>query len=193
MHEVPRIESNLNLVHKLAWKYSRTSGVDLVDLVAEGYHALCYADSKYDDGRNQAKFSTYAYTAIQSRLINLVKSYHRIGYYEVEIERYERTDSSHEHSMLQESLVDSADYAKEKPMPDPNAVDVESYIDFHERVRDLSKLAQRVCKLVFIGIESGGFTRRFTNKKEIKSRLKQEGYRKCEILSAFTEVAGVVE
>ena len=170
-HSSNRIENNMGLVHSIAWKYHCSTGIDLVDLTAEGYWALCYADSKYDDSRGVAKFSSFAYTVVQSRIINLVNMHNRIGTYEVAL-----WDEEHQ---------------AEHDVPDPNPMDIESRIYFMERLDSLSQLAQRVCHLVIHGFESGGFARRYDSKKSIKSRLKREGYQKREILSAFTEVTEV--
>ena len=178
-----RIEDNLNLVHKLAWKFHISSGVSVEDLISEGYHALCYADSLYDDSRNQAKFTTYAYTAIQSRMVNLIKKESRIGFYEINLLKGSVT--------LPSQFVDDDYDAEESDIPDPLSMSIESRVSFCQQIESLSSLAQRVCSLVINGVETGNFTRRYDTKTSIKSRLKREGYKKREILSAFTELSEV--
>ena len=155
-----RIEDNMNLVHKLAWKFHRTSGMDVVDLVSEGYVALVIADQSFDDSRS-TKFSNYAYLAIQNRLINLVKIDTKVGFYEMGIP------------------VDEE--GEEMEIPDPNHMDTERTVQFRRGLQSLSNIAQRACGLVISGL---GFS-----KRDIKDKLVSEGYRKSEINRAFLEIS----
>ena len=169
-----RIESNMDIVHKIAWKYHRSSGIDIVDLVAEGYHALCYADKKFDDSRGEAKFTTYAYTAVQSRIINLVKKEARIGFYEMGI-------GPKESITLPSQFVDDENEVGPIQIPDPNPIDIEARIGFIQQIRSLSDLAQRAYTLVV--------DKSYDTKSSLKLRLKKEGHSRGEIIKAFTELS----
>ena len=69
------IKNNKALVKSIALKF-RDSGLDLDDLIQEGYIALARAFSKFNPD-NETKFSTYAYVVVERALINVVEKYIR--------------------------------------------------------------------------------------------------------------------
>src|SRR4030042_1102508 len=62
---------NLNLIHKIAWSFSRTTGLDPDDLFQEAAVGYLEALRTYDPARG--KLTTHAWHCIQSRLKNYVK------------------------------------------------------------------------------------------------------------------------
>lgn len=61
-----------NLIWDIAWKYHRTTGIDINDLFSEGKLGYVKAHIQFEENR-KAKFTTYAYKAIENHLIKYVK------------------------------------------------------------------------------------------------------------------------
>ncbi len=60
---------NMEMIHRLAWSFHFTTGLDLDDLVGEASLAYCEALNTFDSTKD-VKMTTYAYKRIQNRLID---------------------------------------------------------------------------------------------------------------------------
>lgn len=67
---------NLNLIRKLAWKFTKRTGLNYQELFSEATVAYCEAILDYEPDKN-CKLTTFAYTCMNNHLINFSKKEQR--------------------------------------------------------------------------------------------------------------------
>lgn len=108
------INHNLRLVAKEAANFSKKTGVDIQDLLSEGYLGLVHAIEKYDpDKSNNARFATYASYWIQQKIrLYLAKNTiaHVPNYLIQEVVKYKKLLSENtEKELTREEIKESMD------------------------------------------------------------------------------------
>ena len=154
------LEKHFPMVHKLAWSFHRTTGLDVDDLTSEGFVALVSAHNRYDDSRN-AKFGTFVYLAVSSQLMNYCQ---RQKKYALQDPLYIMTEGEE----------------VELPVPalfeDPTA---EKQTLFKQSFDALEEVAKKLCTFIWNGT---------TTKSEAMKQLRKEGVSWNEINRACDQV-----
>ena len=77
INQLIKDNDNMSLVISIASRYlKKAKGLEIDDLIQEGYIALYRAIKTFDPSR-KTKFSTYAYNVVQRSIINVVVSHNR--------------------------------------------------------------------------------------------------------------------
>lgn len=117
------------LINTMAYKYyndNKDYGIELEDLIQEGYYALYSALSNYSDSRD-CLFYTYAVRAIKSKMLNLCKRY-----------RTKKNKAYNECISLNESVSEDStiiDYIENKDSPNP-LLELENNL-FYSKLKDI--------------------------------------------------------
>lgn len=71
MNHQELVEKHMNQVNKIAWSFSRTTGISFEDLQSEGMVTLCHCVGKFAPERG-CKLSTLVHISVQRALIGYV-------------------------------------------------------------------------------------------------------------------------
>ena len=161
------IESYQNMLRKLAWSFSHTTGQPFEDLLSVGYLAYLTAKEKYQGG-NGAQFSTYLYAVVKNALIDFCRA---------------------EQDELISSLEQFNPALLVSPLPTP-----EERLLFTTTINQLSTEAKMVCKMIFsapheyaVAIEAPKKA-----KTKLKKQLRRLGWTYAKIQKTMAEITAMV-
>jgi len=101
-----QLETNIDLIRKIAWSFHNSTGEDWDDLFQEASLAYCEALENYNP--DKGKITTYMWHCISSHLVNyLRKDYHQVGHISC-IEDLTMFDNPVESTSLFEALGEDA-------------------------------------------------------------------------------------
>jgi len=107
-----------NLINRLAWSFSNTSGAAFDELQSEATLLYLEAAESYDESKGAA-FTTYAYRFIQNRLINFLKRESRSTHLLLD-DLYEKGSYQTPFFEIVECLSDKAKYVAKMVLQDYN-------------------------------------------------------------------------
>jgi len=152
----------IDMARKLAWSFSRTTGLEFEDLFQEACLAYMWAlnDERYDPSKS--KFTSFAYMKMRNWLSDYAESQYRARDLNLE-------------GMLAESSEEDSAFALEDLLPSDEA-GPEHALAFAEELGELSPEAKEICRMVMEEPSEYAQLGKRAGRGRVKDELRAKGW-----------------